>query len=273
MSGSTIMPLMFAPVARESAASACAGRVRAAILRGELAPGERLPPERDLAASFGVNRGTLRAALRELELGGLLSVLHGSGYSVKDFRQSGGPALVPAIAELAKESGDFAGVAADLLLVRRALAAVLLERLAAQRLSRPGLRAIEDAVAAFAELAATTPRASTAALAEADMRVVHALVAATESAVLGLFVNPIASILERLPELREAIYAEPAENAAAYRAVVEGLKQGALQPAPGAAAFGAGGVAASALEARDQATLTRLRAGQRPQGAAARRSR
>lgn len=212
--------------------------------------------------SLGVNRGTVRSALRELELGGLLSVLQGSGYVVKDFRESGGPALVPALAELARETGDFAAVAADLLLVRRALAGVLIERLASQKLSRASLRAIEEAVGAFAELAASTPRPTASALAAADLRVVRALVAATESAVLGLFVNPIASILERLPDLREAIYADPADNAIAYRLVLEALKQGAL-PA---------GLAATALEQRDHATLTRLRAAQRPGAPQARRT-
>lgn len=239
---------MFGPVVRESASSACAGRIRAAILRGEVAPGSRLPPERELAATFGVNRGTLRSALHELELAGLLSVLHGSGYSVRDFRETGGPALVPALADLARESGDFVTVAADLLHVRRALAAALVERLAAEKISKPALRAIEAAIAAFEELASETPRASTSALAEADLRVVRALVAATGSAVLGLFVNPIASILERLPDLREAIYADPAENVAGYRLVLEALRQGALPK----------GLVAGALESRDQSTLRRL---------------
>lgn len=212
--------------------------------------------------SLGVNRGTVRSALRELELGGLLSVLQGSGYVVKDFRESGGPALVPALAELARETGDFAAVAADLLLVRRALAGVVIERLATQKLSRASLRAIEEAVGAFAELATSTPRPGASALAAADLRVIRALVAATESAVLGLFVNPIATILERLPDLREAIYADPSDNAVAYRLVLEALKQGAL-PA---------GLAATTLEQRDQATLARLRAAQRPGAPQARRT-
>lgn len=251
--GSTNVPIVFAPVVRESAVTVCANHIRSAILRGDVAPGRRLPPERELAASLGVNRGTVRSALRELELAGLLSVLQGSGYVVKDFRETGGPSLVPALAELARDAGDFPSFAADLLHVRRALAGVMLDRLAAQKLSRATTRTIEDAVAAFTELAGTVPRPPGAALAEADLRVIRALVAATESAVLGLFINPIAAVLERLPDLRDAIYAEPTENAAAYRLVLEALKQGAL-PA---------GLATAALEERDQATITRLR-GARP---------
>lgn len=43
-----------------------------AIARGRLAPGERLPPERDLAARLGVSRMTLRQALAALERDGAL---------------------------------------------------------------------------------------------------------------------------------------------------------------------------------------------------------
>jgi GntR family transcriptional regulator len=49
-----------------------AERLTEAIGSGELAPGTRLPPERALAAAFGVSRMTVRQALGELEREGLL---------------------------------------------------------------------------------------------------------------------------------------------------------------------------------------------------------
>ena len=46
---------------------------------GTLQPGDRLPPERQLAASMGVGRSAIREALAALELLGVVDVRPGSG--------------------------------------------------------------------------------------------------------------------------------------------------------------------------------------------------
>jgi GntR family transcriptional regulator len=53
--------------------------LRQKIERGELAPGEKLPKELDLAKTFGVSRVTLRQALSILEADGLLTRERGQG--------------------------------------------------------------------------------------------------------------------------------------------------------------------------------------------------
>lgn len=48
-------------------------------------PGEKIPPEKELAATFGVNRLTVRVALQRLSSLGLLDIRVGDGTYVKQF--------------------------------------------------------------------------------------------------------------------------------------------------------------------------------------------
>ncbi|QJB55795.1 FCD domain-containing protein [Pseudodesulfovibrio sp. zrk46] len=52
--------------------------VEAAILAGELVPGDQLPPELELKEMFGTGRGTVREALRVLEEKGLIEIRAGA---------------------------------------------------------------------------------------------------------------------------------------------------------------------------------------------------
>ncbi len=54
-------------------------KIESDLLDGVLAPGDRLPPERELASTLGVGRSSVREALRVLEVMGLLRTGTGSG--------------------------------------------------------------------------------------------------------------------------------------------------------------------------------------------------
>lgn len=58
------------------------GHLRRDIHGGKYAPGDRLPPERDIAESFSVSRSVVREALIMLELEKVVDVRKGSGVYV-----------------------------------------------------------------------------------------------------------------------------------------------------------------------------------------------
>ncbi|WP_431024598.1 FCD domain-containing protein [Halomonas sp. H5] len=54
-------------------------RLESMIIEGSLTPGQRLPPERELAERFGVSRPSLREAIQKLAARGLLTSRQGGG--------------------------------------------------------------------------------------------------------------------------------------------------------------------------------------------------
>jgi len=54
-------------------------QIQKLIQNGILAPGDKLPPERELAVQFGISRNTLRECLKALNLVGVLDVKQGGG--------------------------------------------------------------------------------------------------------------------------------------------------------------------------------------------------
>lgn len=71
--------MSFEPVRRAHVYQQIVRQIEEMILRRELAPGDRLPTERELAKSFGVSRTTLRQALAALQAKGLIESHIGSG--------------------------------------------------------------------------------------------------------------------------------------------------------------------------------------------------
>jgi GntR family transcriptional regulator, transcriptional repressor for pyruvate dehydrogenase complex len=70
-------------------AEAIAEGLRAQILSGKYAPGERLPSERDLSVSLGANRSSVREAMKKLEQLGMIAIRPGGGARVIPMGESG----------------------------------------------------------------------------------------------------------------------------------------------------------------------------------------
>ena len=71
--------LSLAPVVSVQLYERICDRIIEAIREGRWHPGERMPPERELAEALGVSRPSLREALGALQILGVLETKHGSG--------------------------------------------------------------------------------------------------------------------------------------------------------------------------------------------------
>jgi GntR family transcriptional repressor for pyruvate dehydrogenase complex len=142
MSKKSLSP-MFEPIKATRAHEAVLVQLERKILEGELAPGDRLPSEREMTQTFGVSRPTVREALRVAESLGLVTVRHGD---------PGGPRV------LGQPSVGVTRVLDGLLSAERTSVAELLEarmvlegaaaRLAAARPAKE-LRSLEEAYRAM----------------------------------------------------------------------------------------------------------------------------
>ncbi|HEU4704048.1 MAG TPA: FCD domain-containing protein [Conexibacter sp.] len=172
-----------------------AERVRTLLAERDLAPGERLPPERQLAAELGVSRSSLREALRRLiDLGILQS------------RQGSGTYLAPI---------DLADLSAARLRLEPYAAG-----LAARNRSEEQLAQLDEALA---ELRATERDAP--AFAAADARLHLAVTEASGSRALRVLLDALADLLRHSrattapdADVRAATVAQLARLVAAVRA-------------------------------------------------------
>ena len=117
----------FQPVQSEKLARGVVRQIELLILRGLLRPGERLPPERDLADRMGVSRPSLREAIAELQERGLLVARPGAGVYVAQMLGSAfSEALVQLFARHQEAVFDYVSFRRDL------------EGMAAERAARVG---------------------------------------------------------------------------------------------------------------------------------------
>ncbi len=86
------------PVGRKSIYEDIVLQIRQMLERGELSPGDRLPPERTLAEMFSVSRNSVREAIKALSEQDVLESRQGSGTYVREASAGG---------------SGFAGVMAD----------------------------------------------------------------------------------------------------------------------------------------------------------------
>lgn len=77
------------------------------ILSGELQPGDRLPPERELATQMGVSRSLVNFSILELESRGFLRIVPRHGTFVSDFRKHGTPQMLLTLMNFESDKMDW----------------------------------------------------------------------------------------------------------------------------------------------------------------------
>ncbi len=132
------------PFTTASASENAAWFIRAMIFSGELRPGDRLPPGRELAARLGISIVTLRVALKTLESAGYLVTSRGArgGTQVSDF-----VVLTQCWASWMRDKA----LEVDEICELRETVEVAIARLAAERRTEPELEVIERANTLLAE--------------------------------------------------------------------------------------------------------------------------
>lgn len=111
------------PVSRSRLHEDIVGQIQKKIISGELSVGGRLPAERELAATFDVNRSTVREAVKKLEFLGLVEIRHGDGIYVKNYLESGNLELLKTL--LYMDEAVDVGILSNLLEMRRLLAPLM----------------------------------------------------------------------------------------------------------------------------------------------------
>ena len=87
--------VLIEPVKRSRIYEHIVDQIHALIREGRWAPGDQIPPERELAERFRVSRTSVREALRALEMQGIIDSRQGGGTFV---RTADTEALVPPLA-------------------------------------------------------------------------------------------------------------------------------------------------------------------------------
>jgi len=207
-------PVRFDQILMEPAYRKVAAAIGERILSRSLREGERLPPETELARQFGVNRSTVREALRELESSGLVKRRPGS--KLMSVTRPQHDAIAEGVSRaLVMHDVTFLEVWEALTIIEPPIAEA-----AARTRTAEDLAGIAAAAERFAALNADTERAVHYAA-----EFFRSVGRATHNQVLGLAQEPLLQLLE--PSLRVMIDKVPQARsriATAQKRIAEALQ-------------------------------------------------
>ena len=187
-----------------------AEQITAWIADNGLEPGDRIPPERELATRLGVSRATLSQALVALEVIGVVAVRHGDGTIVTQSRTRRIVEAIQAHADRLPEIID----------TRDALETKI-AALAAARRTEEDLRRIDEALDAMEADVNAGGRGV-----EGDERFHGAVTAAAHSLLLARLMDEIRDLIRetRIESLSQP--GRPADSLVGHRAIADAIRSG-----------------------------------------------
>ena len=184
------------------------------IKNNELKPGDKLPPERELAEKLSISRNSLREAFRVLESRGLIKSKPGGGRFIREIRENGHNNTENIILSLEKSS-------ILELLEAREIFEVKIAEIAAQRATLEDIEIIEEALNKMNQNEELKDDKKT----ESDTEFHLAIAGASHNFV---FVNIMKLHLDLLKETREKTWQIPGRREKQYqehRAIFQVIKE------------------------------------------------
>ena len=184
------------------------------IKNNELKPGDKLPPERELAEKLSISRGSLREAFRVLESRGIIKSKPGGGRYIREIRKNGHNNTENIILSLEKSS------ILELLEAREMFEVEIVE-LAAQRATLEDIEIIEEALNKMNQKEELKDDKKT----ESDTEFHLAISGASHNFV---FVNIMQLHLDLLKETREKTWQIPGRREKQYQehqAIFQAIKE------------------------------------------------
>lgn len=203
--------MLFDAIKSEKFAEKIAQRIMQTIGAGDLKPGDALPPERELAASFQVSRAVVREALGMLAVRGLIRIHQGKPTLVNDVDHWN--TLDPQVLLLLRKTGTFYELMELRFMVEPEAAA-----LAAQR-------ATDEELLSLRPFLDPSHNVSMERHVEADTAFHHGIVRATHNAVLLIVMS---SVTDLLRESRRLTFQAPGaipRGASWHQAILAALER------------------------------------------------
>jgi GntR family transcriptional regulator, transcriptional repressor for pyruvate dehydrogenase complex len=194
-------PIVFEPIRQRRAFEEICERIRDQLSAGALKPGDKLPPERELAKQLGVGRSALREALRSLEIAGIVSLQ--KGVKGGAFIRQGDP---HGMRQVVEDLVNLGSITVDELTEARIYVQNVVVRLACERASKADFEAIAKNIDKTEEM---TRAGRYLDRVECSREFYRLLGAATHNQVVCMIVESITDILMKFIRVRVAAGGKP----------------------------------------------------------------